>query len=70
MTNKTGIIVDAKKLDNALEILDDLSKMMDDLISELHKVQGGQQARHAYMFYRDKVWNAMRELNQGKLIEQ
>jgi hypothetical protein len=68
MTNKTGIIVDAKKLDNALEILDDLSKMMDDLISELHKVQGGQQARHAYMFYRDKVWNAMRELKQSKQV--
>jgi hypothetical protein len=69
MTNKTGIIVDAKKLDNALEILDDLSKMMDDRIVELHKAQGGQQARHAYMFYREKVWNAMRELNQGIKME-
>ena len=64
-TKQTGIIIDANKLDNALELLDDLAKMMDDMIVELHKVQGGQQARHAYIFYREKVWNAMSELNQG-----
>jgi hypothetical protein len=65
MAKQTGIIIDANKLDNALELLDDLAKMMDDIIVELHKVQGGQQARHAYIFYREKVWNAMSELNQG-----
>jgi hypothetical protein len=65
MAKQTGIIIDANKLDNALELLDDLAKMMDDMIVELHKVQGGQQARHAYIFYREKVWNAMSELNQG-----
>ena len=65
MAKQTGIIIDANKLDNALELLDDLAKMMDDRIVELHKAQGGQQARHAYIFYREKVWNAMSELNQG-----
>ena len=69
MAKQTGIIIDANKLDNALELLDDLAKMMDDIIVELHKVQGGQQARHAYIFYREKVWNAMRELNQGIKID-
>ena len=64
-TKQTGIIIDASKLDSALELLDDLAKMMDDRIVELHKAQGGQQARHAYIFYREKVWNAMSELNQG-----
>lgn len=65
MKKETGVIIDANKLDSALELLDDLAKMMDDRIVELHKAQGGQQARHAYIFYREKVWNAMRELNQG-----
>jgi len=69
MTKETGVIIDANKLDSALELLDDLAKMMDDRIVELHKAQGGQQARHAYIFYREKVWNAMRELNQGIKIE-
>jgi hypothetical protein len=62
---ETGVIVDAKKLDNALEILDDLSKLLDDRVSDLYQVKGGMQSRHAYMFYRDKVWGAMSELNQG-----
>jgi hypothetical protein len=65
MKNKTGVIVDAKKLDNALEILDDLSKLLDDRVSDLYQVKGGMQSRHAYIFYREKVWNAMSELNQG-----
>jgi len=66
MENKTGVIVDAKKLDNALEILDDLSKLFDDRVSDLYQVKGGMQSRHAFMFYREQVWNAMRELKQSK----
>lgn len=57
--------LDTKKLDNALEILDDLSKLLDDRISDLYQVKGGMQSRHSYMFYRDKVWNAITELKQG-----
>ena len=57
--------LDTKKLDNALEILDDLSKLLDDRISDLYQVKGGMQSRHAYMFYRDKVWNVISELKQG-----
>lgn len=69
MAKKNGIIVDASKLDNALELLDDLSKLLDDRISDLYQVKGGMQSRHAYMFYRDKVWNAMSELNQGMKMD-
>jgi len=69
MAKKNGIVVDASKLDSALEILDDLAKLLDDRIVELHKAQGGQQARHAYIFYREKVWNAMSELNQGMKMD-
>jgi hypothetical protein len=57
--------LDTKKLDNVLEILDDLSKLLDDRISDLYQVKGGMQSRHAYMFYRDKVWNAISELKQS-----
>ena len=69
MAKKNGIIVDASKLDSALELLDDLSKLLDDRISDLYQVKGGMQSRHAYMFYRDKVWNAMSELNQGMKMD-
>ena len=63
--NNMEVKLDTKKLDNALEILDDLSKLLDDRISDLYQVKGGMQSRHAYMFYRDKVWNAISELKEG-----
>lgn len=59
------VTLDAKKLDNALELLDDLSKLLDDRISDLYGVKGGMQSRHAYMFYRDKVWGAIDELKNS-----
>ena len=59
------VTLDAKKLDNALELLDDLSKLLDDRIEDLYQVKGGMQSRHAYMFYRDKVWAAREELRNG-----
>lgn len=62
--NNMEVKLDTKKLDNALEILDDLSKLLDDRISDLYQVKGGMQSRHAYMFYRDKVWNAISELKE------
>jgi hypothetical protein len=63
--NNMEVKLDTKKLDNVLEILDDLSKLLDDRISDLYQVKGGMQSRHAYMFYRDKVWNAISELKQS-----
>ena len=70
MENKTGVIVDTKKLNNALEILDELSKLFDDRVSDLYQVKGGMEARHAFMFYRDRVWGAMHLLQPINLQEQ
>jgi len=43
-------------LDNVFEDLEFLSRLMDDMISDMHNVKGGQQARHSYMLYREYVW--------------
>lgn len=59
------VTLDPKKLDKALELLDDLSKLLDDRIEDLYQVKGGMQSRHAYMFYRDKVWDAISELKNA-----
>ena len=59
------VTIEAQKLYKALELLSDLSKLLDDRIEDLYQVKGGMQSRHAYMFYRDKVWNAIDELKQG-----
>lgn len=48
-----------KEFDDAVETLDELSKFLDERVSDLYKVQGGMQARHCYIFYRSKVWDAM-----------
>lgn len=42
--------------EKALEVLEELSKLLTERISELHKRPMWQQARHAYIFYRDKVF--------------
>lgn len=56
------------ELDTAYEILNDLSKLLDERIVDLHEVKGGMQARHAYIFYRKHVWDAMDALRkQSKL---
>jgi chromosome segregation and condensation protein ScpB len=70
MKEKIGVILNANKLENVLDILDDLAKLMDDRIVDLHEVKGGMQSRHAYIFYREKVWNAMRELKEAQQQEE
>jgi hypothetical protein len=54
-----------ENLDVVFEDLDVLSKLMDDLIVDLHNVKGGQQARHSYMLYREYIWRIKAELKQG-----
>jgi hypothetical protein len=46
-----------KNVTEALEHNNDLSKMLDDRISDLHQIKGGQQARHAFILYRQYLWN-------------
>lgn len=55
-----------ENLDDALEILDDLSKFLDERVSDLYQVQGGMQARHCYIFYRSQVWDAVSKLKKSK----
>jgi len=67
MSNNNLKIVNVIKqnLDIVFEDLDVLSKLMDDLIVDLHNVKGGQQARHSYMLYREYVWRIKAELKKG-----
>ena len=52
-------------LDNVFEDLDFLSRLMDDMISDMHNVKGGQQVRHSYMLYREYMWKMKAELKKG-----
>jgi len=45
--------------------LDHLSKLMDDLIVDMHNVKGGQTARHSYMLYRKYIWDIKDELKNS-----
>ena len=54
-----------ENLDVVFEGLDVLSKLMDDLIVDLHNVKGGQQARHSYMLYREYIWKIKADLKKG-----
>ena len=57
-------------LGNVFEDLDFLSRLMDDMVSDLHNVKGGQQARHSYMLYREYMWKIKAELKKGIINEQ
>ena len=52
-------------LGNVFEDLDFLSRLMDDMVSDMYNVKGGQQARHSYMLYREYIWRIKAELKQG-----
>jgi len=52
-------------LGNVFEDLDFLSRLMDDMVSDLHNVKGGQQARHSYMLYREYMWRMKSNLRKG-----
>jgi hypothetical protein len=57
-------------LGNVFEDLDFLSRLMDDMISDMHNVKGGQQVRHSYMLYREYMWKIKAELKKGIANEQ
>jgi hypothetical protein len=66
MKEKTGVVLDTKKLDDAFEILDDLSKLMDDRVADLYQIKGAMHERHAFIYYRDMVWRAIGALKQAQ----
>ena len=55
-----------ENLAEAYETLDELSKFLDERVSDLYKVQGGMQSRHCYIFYRSQVWDAMSKIKKSK----
>jgi len=53
-----------EKIKEAISILEELSTLMDERISDLYQVKGGMQSRHAYCYYRKHVWEAKRLLER------
>ena len=68
--NMKTVNVDENTLKNVFEDLDFLSRLMDDMISDMHNVKGGQQVRHSYMLYREYMWKMKAELKKGIANEQ
>lgn len=50
--------IEKQKVDDFFEEMKELEKLLTERISELHNVEGGMQARHAYIFYRRCLWDA------------
>ena len=68
--NIKTVNINANTLNDVFEDLNHLSKLMDDMISDLHNVKGGQTARHSYMLYRKYIWDIQDELKKGIINEQ
>ena len=57
--------------DNLEEIhtlIDELDNLLTERISDLHEIKGMMQSRHAYIFYRERLWQIrgkMRESVKG-----
>ena len=54
-----------KKISEAIEVLKELNKLIDARIIELHEVQGAQQGRHAYLYYRSYIYDAIKLLHEA-----
>lgn len=48
-----------KKKERALEELAELEKELTDRIAETHNVKGVQAERHAFCYYRKRVWKVI-----------
>jgi hypothetical protein len=68
--NIKTVNMNVSTLDNVFEDLECLSRLMDDIISDLYNVKGGQQARHSYMLYREYMWKLKADLKKGIVNEQ
>ena len=67
--NIKTVNMNANTLNDVFEDLNFLSKLMDDMISDLHNIKGGQQARHSYMLYREYMWKLKADLKKGIINE-
>jgi hypothetical protein len=48
--------IEKNDLNNILDYIKDLEIMLTERISDLHDVKGGMQARHCYIFYRERLY--------------
>jgi hypothetical protein len=53
-----------EKVKDAVELLEELSKLLDERIVDLHQIKGMMQSRHAYCYYRKYVWDALHLLKR------
>jgi hypothetical protein len=59
------VSINKENLELVFDDLDFLSRLMDDMISDMHNVKGGQQTRHSYMLYREYMWRMKSNLQKG-----
>ena len=64
--NKNIVIMDAEVLTSVQYDLIDLAKLFEDVIMDLANAKGGQQLRHSYILYRDRVDAIKDKLKKGK----
>lgn len=64
-----GLFEQAKEMENNIKcsnevilMIDGLERLLTEIIEDLYKVQGMQQARHAYIFYRNSLYEIKRKL--------
>jgi hypothetical protein len=63
--NMKTVSINKENLELVFDDLDFLSRLMDDMISDMHNVKGGQQTRHSYMLYREYMWRMKSNLQKG-----
>lgn len=64
--DKQVVMIDAKAYTSIHYDLDDLTRLLEDVISDLYNVKGGQQLRHSYMLYRDRINGIKEKLKKEK----
>lgn len=67
--DKNVVIIDAGVYTNIHYDLQDLTKLFEDVIIDLHNAKGGQQLRHSFILYRDRVDAIKDKLTKGKSNE-
>jgi hypothetical protein len=49
-------IIEEKELKDIISEIKELEKLLTERIQDLHEIKGMMQARHAYILYRDRLW--------------
>ena len=68
--DKQIVIIDAEAYTNLQHDLNDLAKLLEDVISDCYNVKGAQQVRHSYILYRDRVDTIKNNLKKARINEQ